>query len=95
MANELKWTVEEIRRNIKNSNPWLCAAILKIYDNQTDNERNGVVTKERNGIGFNAVDAIFFGKIAKLLIDKKFVSKHTFKECQKRMMKYAGQLSQA
>ncbi|QDJ96237.1 hypothetical protein Xoosp13_50 [Xanthomonas phage Xoo-sp13] len=86
------WTKEEIHAKLKTDDKWLIRGLLAIYARQTDEEQNADVTKESNGIGFNAFDATILSDMAKQYKRTAFLSKRQIAIVRKCMLKYSGQL---
>lgn len=87
------WTKDEIRKNIENSDAWLCRAIRAIYRFQTEHEKCAENTLESNGVGFNGIDAAIMSSFAQQLEAGRGLSKKQFAIARKRMVKYSGQLT--
>lgn len=67
-------------------------AVVRIYQNQTADEKRTNSTKVRNGIGFTGADAGILSSFAKQLSYKKFLSSKQDAFLVKRITKYARQL---
>lgn len=92
--NDIKvWTKEEIAAKLASDDKWLIRGLLSIYSKQTEDEQNSDVTKEDNGIGFNAFDATICSDMAKQYMRTKFLSRRQLEIVRKCMKKYAGQLT--
>lgn len=87
------WTVEEIKALLENNNEFVCRALKKLYERQTEEEQNGNHTDERNGVGFNRIDAEFMTSVAKYLIEYGSLTDKQLFYVRKKIMKYAGQLT--
>jgi hypothetical protein len=46
----------DIREKILTDDRWLCRALYRVWENQTDDERRDEETKHHNGVGFNGCD---------------------------------------
>ena len=88
-----KWTKEEIREKMATDGRWLIRGLLAIYDRQTFQEQANGYTVEDNGIGFNGVDAEILSSIALNYKTRNFISPKQLAIVQKKMPKYAKQLS--
>lgn len=88
-----KWTKEEIAEKLMTDMVWLIRGLLAIYDRQTEDEKHSDVTKEDNGIGFNAFDATIMSDMAKQYKRTKYLSARQLLIVKKCMKKYAGQLA--
>lgn len=93
MVNEKVWTVKEIKVMLKTNPKAVERGILAIYKYQTREEQNTESTREHNGVGFNAFDAEIMSGFAKWLEFGKKLSKKQFEIAQKKIVKYAGQLT--
>lgn len=93
MTEAKKWTKEEIAAKLASDDKWLIRGLLSIYSRQTDEEQNADVTKEDNGIGFNAFDATILSDMSKQYLRSKFLTKRQLEIVRKCMKKYAGQLA--
>lgn len=93
MSEAKKWTKEVIKAKLETNDEWLIRGLLSIYSKQTEDEQHSDVTKEENGIGFNAFDATICSDMAKQYMRTKFLSKRQIEIVRKCMKKYAGQLT--
>ena len=70
----------------------LIRGMLRIYDKQTEDEKDYEDTKEWNAVGFSGVHGHIMTKFSKFYEDRRYL---TFKQkavIKKIMPKYAGQL---
>ena len=88
-----KWTKDEIKAKLESDNEWLIRGLLAIHSRQTEDEQNSEMTKEDNGIGFNAFDAAILTDFVNQYNTAKFLSKRQIILVRKKMLKYAGQLT--
>ena len=86
------WTKEEIEEYLK-TKQGVERGIVKIYQLQTADERSCEETKENNGVGFNGFDAKYMSYLAKWIRSGKRLSGEHYVKAQKRIKKYAGQLT--
>jgi len=95
---------EDIKLAIDNSPDFAIKCLMTIYDNQTQDEKEIEDTKYTNGIGFSGADAYILSSFAEqvqkfnrtpehLRIFKYPLSYKQFKLMQKKIKKYAKQLS--
>jgi hypothetical protein len=89
----MKYTKEYIREGLTVSDKWLIRGLLAIYAHQTDSEKNGEMTVEDNGIGFNGCDAAILSSIAKQIQRSGTMSTKQTVIVRKKMLKYSGQLA--
>jgi hypothetical protein len=92
-------TVNSIRAMILERDDALEKAIIRIYEGQTENEKNAERTSIDNGVGFNSVDAQFLSSLAKQIMENKYNKPLGYRlSCKqrdiarKKMVKYAGQI---
>jgi len=88
-----KWKKEEIREMIEKSDYALIKGLLRIYENQTMDEKRTESTSHDNGIGFNGSDAQFLSKMAKFFLDRGYLTGKQIEVVRKKMLKYSGQLT--
>jgi hypothetical protein len=103
-ANMMKgpWTKETIAAKLASDDNWVIAALLAIYERQTNDEKRDLETKYHNDIGFNCADApkmSSFAEQVKRWKKGRYAHKYTFPLSQKqlwvarkRLAKYANQL---
>lgn len=68
-------------------------ALLALYECQTNEEQCTEKTIERNGMGFNGVDAKFGSDLAHILINGGALSPRQIQAARKMLQKYVGQLT--
>lgn len=66
--------------------------ILKIYEFQTQEEKNENKTQEENGLGFNKVDADVMSEIAKKILKREDLTKGELAKAKNKMPKYWRQI---
>lgn len=86
------WTPEEMKDILNRYDDQVCKAVVKIYENQTSDEKSSYETKHVNGIGFNGADAAIMSRFAEFYIRYGFLSPKMMMIARKKIMKYAGQL---
>jgi hypothetical protein len=89
--NPTNWTKEEVQTYMK-SDLGLAKCILRVYNNQTDQEASTGYTVENNGVGFNGSDSVFLTSIAKQIIEDKRLSNKQIFIARTMMYKYAKQI---
>ena len=87
------WTEDEIRDYVQTNDKVLYGAIKKLYDEQTEDEKEAGQTKHYNNIGFNGADSKFMSSIAEFLIRKGYLTEKQKFAARKRMVKYTKQLT--
>ena len=71
---------------------WATRGLVRIFENQTEDEQDKDVTSDQNGIGFTGVDAEFLSSLAKQVIAGRTLSDKQMSHLFKKMPKYAKQL---
>lgn len=94
-ANNQKriWTKEEISELIQNDDRVLYGALKRLYGEQTSTEQSTQETHEKNGVGFNGVDAKFLSSVAEFLNQNGFLTTKQKEITRRKLVKYAGQLT--
>lgn len=87
------WTEDEIKNLLKNDDRFLCRAILKLYNEQTEDEKTIGNTKHSNGVGFNKFDAEIMSSFAEFMQRAGFLTEKQIAVARKKMMKYNKQLT--
>lgn len=90
-TNQKQWKLY-IKNLLKTNNNALLKAILLIYDNQTEEEKNKGESIEDNCTGFNKVDAKEMGKIAIKIKAGKALTEGELAKSRNKMQKYWKQL---
>lgn len=80
------------KRKIAKDPAWTHRAILRIYEEQTAEERASETTNLHNGVGFSQYDAKFMTSLAKGIKKYGSMTPKQLKAAQKIMPKYASQL---
>lgn len=83
---------EFIREKLSVDFNWASRGLIRIYENQTNDEQNSEDVKHNNGIGFTPADGPFLTSLAKQFQTRKFLSPKQTSLLHKKMPKYAGQL---
>jgi hypothetical protein len=86
------WNKAEIKEKLMINNKWLFRGLIAIYNRQTLDEQDTNMTRNRNSVGFNGVDAFFLTKMAKLAKTDYVFSVRQIEVIRRMMLKYAGQL---
>lgn len=85
-------TKDYIQKMVSTEPKWTVAAILALYERQTEDEKAEGSAKVYNRMGFNKFDAAFMTSLAEQLLADKFLSAKQLGAAQKVLKKYAGQL---
>ena len=67
-------------------------ALLRIYENQNQSEREHQCTMFKDGCGFTQNDAEFGSSLAEQYLEKKFLTAKQMEAVQRMMPKYANQI---
>lgn len=87
------WTEDEIRDYVQTNDKVLYGAIKKLYNEQTEDEKEAGQTKHYNNVGFNGADSKFMSSVAELLIRRGYLTEKQKFAARKRMVKYTKQLT--
>ena len=87
------WTQEEIKQLIMVNDKMVCKSLIKLYERQTASEQMDGSTTERNGAGFNGVDAPILTSFAEFLKRAGFLTPKQIQVCRKKLIKYTRQLT--
>jgi hypothetical protein len=87
------WTKEEIKDLLEISSKMVHRSIVKIYEKQTDDEKQTLETKHHNGVGFNGVDAEIMSSFARQILNGKTLSPKQMSIAKRKIKKYSGQLA--
>ena len=88
------WTVEEIKELLRTSDKMVTRSVVKLYELQTASEQAAQETHERNGVGFNGVDAPILSSFAEWYKSRGYLSTKQIALARKKLYKYSGQLVQ-
>lgn len=87
------WTAEEIKTLVQTNDKVLYGALRKLYSEQTAEEQVQHSTKERNGRGFNSVDAEILTSFVKFLNRTGFLTGRQKAIARRKLVKYNKQLT--
>lgn len=87
------WTEDEIHDYVQTNDKVLYRAIKKLYDEQTEDEKEAGQTKHYNNVGFNGADSKFMSSVAEFLIRRGYLTEKQKFAARKRMVKYTKQLT--
>lgn len=85
-------TKSEIKQKVSSNPAWATRAIEVLFEYQTSSEQEYELTEERNGVGFNAVDAEILSSFAKQILQGRKLTYKQLTIAYKALPKYAGQL---
>lgn len=89
----MTYTADFIREKIATDDRWLIRGLLAIYKKQTDGEKKIQETTEKNGVGFNGIDAQIMSSIAEFYMNRNYITPKQTVVVRRKMNKYAGQLA--
>ncbi len=87
------WTVEEIKTLVLTNDKMVAHSVVVLYDRQTASEQAAQETHERNGVGFNGVDAAILSSFAEFYKARGYLSPKQTTIARKKLPKYARQLT--
>ena len=90
--NGINWTPELVRQKIATTDKGVKAALMRLYQWQTEDEKADGQTKEYNNLGFNGVDSEFLTSLAQQLETKQFLSPKQITCARKKLLKYSRQI---
>lgn len=88
------WTKEEIKTLIESNDKMVCVSLKQLYNKQTEDERIDKQTSNRNGVGFNGVDAPILSSFAEFYISHGYLSQKQIAIARKKLTKYSKQLTE-
>jgi len=87
------WNENEIKDLIQTNDAVLYGALIKLYNCQTEDEQGIGSTRERNGSGFNGIDAPILSSFAEFYKERGYLSPKQRNICRKKLIKYNRQLT--
>lgn len=87
------WTAEDIKKVIDTNDDQVGKMLVKLYECQTPEEKNGKSTAETNGRGFNKFDAPMLSSLAESYKQYGRLTPKQLQLARKSIKKYAGQLA--
>lgn len=81
-----------VKKRLGTNKAWAIKALLKIYEFQTDTEKEYGETHRYNNVGFTGIDAEILTSFAKQYLRRKFLSPKQMKILYKKMPKYWAQI---
>lgn len=84
-----------IKKRLSESSIWALRGLVRIYDNQTEDEKDTQSTREHNGIGFTGADAEILSSFAEQYKRRGGLYPKQMAILFKIMPKYAKQLEGA
>lgn len=86
------WSVEEIKKLLRENDVFVIRSLLKLYSFQTEVEKKVKSTNGINGVGFNAYDSKALTEIVKVCIANKMLSNGQVEYVRKKLLKYSKQI---
>jgi hypothetical protein len=87
-----QWTKQEIVDLLTVNDKAVARACVRLFERQTNDERNHEATIHGNGIGFNKVDAKFLSSVAQFYTQNGSITRTQVLVARKKIVKYARQL---
>lgn len=87
------WTEDEIRHLIATNDKVLINALMKLYAEQTADERSTGETRHNNGRGFNGTDSRFLSSVAEFYKKRGFLTDKQKACVRRKLAKYNRQLT--
>jgi len=87
-----KARIEYVREALAKDVRWAQRGLIRIFENQTEDEQQHGDVVEDNGLGFTGTDADFLTSLAKQLIERGTLSPKQMVHVHKKMPKYGAQL---
>lgn len=84
--------IAHIKQMLASNEKWALRGLLRIYENQTDDEQSSETTRHHNNIGFTGADAEILSSMAKQVIAGRRMSVKQMAIILKKMPKYSAQL---
>lgn len=81
-----------VKGKLSTSETWAKAALIKIFDFQTETEKNVEATTDHNGVGFTGADGEILTSFAKQYLHKKYLSAKQMALLFKKIPKYWKQI---
>lgn len=85
-------TTETIKEKVSKDPRWATRALIALYQRQTTDEQASERTIERNGQGFNGIDAEILSSFANQVLAGRTLSQKQLAIAFKKLPKYSKQL---
>lgn len=86
------YTKEQIQYQLENNPKWIERSLVVLYNRQTQDEKENVMTKWENGIGFNGSDVRYLTYCSKWVLGGRNLSGVHLQKCGKMLKKYWKQI---
>ena len=90
-----KARIEYTRTMLGTNDAWALRGLVRIFENQTEDEQAHATVSHNNGIGFTGIDGEFLTSLAKQYQKNGSLSAKQMVHVFKKMPKYAKQLVEA
>ena len=87
-----KAIIDTLKQQIQSNPRQAVRALLRIYENQNESEREYQCTMIKDGFGFTKNDAEFGSSLAEQYLEKQFLTANQTEYVQRIMPKYAKQI---
>ena len=87
-------TKEFIQEQLQYNPKWIERGLVVLYNRQTQDEKENVMTKYENGIGFNGSDVRYLTYCSKWVMSGKSLSGVHLQKCGKMLKKYWKQIKE-
>jgi hypothetical protein len=92
VVDGVNWTPALIKERISTSDLAVKKALIRIWNWQTEDEKQTQSTNQTNGVGFNGIDAEILTSFAEQLDKKGWLSPKQIAIARKKLMKYSNQI---
>jgi hypothetical protein len=93
MKKVTKKAQEQFLKRMLASNPnWATRALVRVYENQTEDEQNSAYTIEDNGVGFTGADATILTSFTEQYLRRGSLSPKQYTLLHKKIGKYWRQI---
>lgn len=87
-----KAKIDFIRERLQCDSTWAIRGLVKVYDYQTESEKNIQATTDSNGVGFSGIDGDILSSYAEQVKKGRTMSQKQMSVIHRTMPKYATQL---
>lgn len=94
LLNIKDMTKEYIQEQLQFNPKWIERGLVVLYNRQTQDEKENVMTKWENGVGFNGSDVKYLTYCSKWVLSGRSLSGVHLNKCGKMLKKYWKQIQQ-
>ena len=87
-----KARIQFVREKLATNEAWALRGLVRIFENQTEDEQAHETVSHNNGIGFTGIDGEFLSSLAKQYQKRGSLSPKQLVHVYKKMPKYSKQL---